>query len=79
MLRRMYCVVSIFMLILESLNDVNWHGMDELLERVKLNKMKFREVIEFLDKYGFIRFDYKKQKVRINKDFRRVMDQETVA
>jgi len=72
-------VVSIFMLILESLNDVNWHGMDELLERVKLNKMKFREVIEFLDKYGFIRFDYKKQKVRINKDFRRVMDQETVA
>lgn len=72
-------MVSIFMLILESLNDVNWHGMDELLERVKLNKMKFREVIEFLDKYGFIRFDYKKQKVRINKDFRRVMDQETVA
>jgi hypothetical protein len=75
----MYRVVSMFMLILESLNDVKWHGIDELLERVKLSERKFREVIEFLDKYGFVKFDYKKQKVRINKDFRKVMDQETVA
>lgn len=72
-------MVSMFMLILESLNDVKWHGIDELRERVKLSERKFREIIDFLDKYGFVKFDHKKQKVRINKDFRKVMDQESVA
>jgi predicted transcriptional regulator len=67
------------MLILELLIDGNWHGIDELLVKVKLNEQKFREVTEFLDKYGFIEFDHENRKVKINRDFRKLLVQKTVA
>jgi predicted transcriptional regulator len=67
------------MLILELLSDGNWHGIDELLVKVKLNEQKFREVTEFLDKYGFIEFDHENRKVKINRDFRKLLVQKTVA
>jgi predicted transcriptional regulator len=72
-------VVSRLMLILELLSDGNWHGIDELLVKVKLNEQKFREVTEFLDKYGFIEFDHENRKVKINRDFRKLLVQKTVA
>jgi predicted transcriptional regulator len=67
------------MLILELLSDGNWHGIDDLLVKVKLNEQKFREVTEFLDKYGFIEFDHENRKVKINRDFRKLLVQKTVA
>jgi predicted transcriptional regulator len=72
-------VVSRLMLILELLSDGNWHGIDDLLVKVKLNEQKFREVTEFLDKYGFIEFDHENRKVKINRDFRKLLVQKTVA
>ena len=72
-------MVSRLMLILELLSDGNWHGIDELLVKVKLNEQKFREVTEFLDKYGFIEFDHENRKVKINRDFRKLLVQKTVA
>ena len=71
-------MVSRLMLILELLSDGNWHGIDELLVKVKLNEQKFREVTEFLDKYGFIEFDHENRKVKINRDFRKLLVQKTV-
>jgi predicted transcriptional regulator len=67
------------MLILELLSDGKWHGIDELLVTVKLTEQKFRKVTEFLDKYGFIEFDHENRKVKINRDFRKLLVQETVA
>jgi predicted transcriptional regulator len=72
-------LVSRLMLILELLSDGNWHGIDELLVKVKLNEQKLREVTEFLDKYGFIEFDHENRKVKINRDFRKLLVQKTVA
>ena len=72
-------MVSRLMLILELLSDGNWHGIEELLVKVKLNEQKFREVTEFLDKYGFIEFDHENRKVKINRDFRKLLVQKTVA
>ena len=72
-------MVSRLMLILELLSDGNWHGIDELLVKVKLNEQKLREVTEFLDKYGFIEFDHENRKVKINRDFRKLLVQKTVA
>ena len=72
-------MVSRLMLILELLSDGNWHGIDELLVKVKLNEQKFREVTEFLDKYSFIEFDHENRKVKINRDFRKLLVQKTVA
>ena len=67
------------MLILELLSDGKWHEIDELLVRVKLTEQKFRQVTEFLDKYGFVEFDHENRKVKINKDFRKLLIQKTVA
>ena len=72
-------MVSMVMLILELLSDGKWHEIDELLVRVKLSEQKFREVTEFLDKYGFVEFDHENQKVKVNKDFRKLLLQKAVA
>ena len=72
-------LVSRVMLILELLSDGKWHEIDELLVRVKLTEQKFHDVTEFLDKYGFVEFDHENRKVKINKDFRKLLLQKTVA
>jgi DNA-binding IclR family transcriptional regulator len=72
-------MVSRVMLILELLSDGKWHEIDELLVRVKLTEQKFHDVTEFLDKYGFVEFDHENRKVKINKDFRKLLLQNTVA
>jgi DNA-binding IclR family transcriptional regulator len=72
-------VVSKVMLILELLSDGKWHGIDELLVRVTVSEQKFREVTEFLDKYGFVEFDHENRKVKVNKDFRKLLLQKAVA
>jgi predicted transcriptional regulator len=72
-------LVSKVMLILELLSYGKCHGIDELLVTVKLTEQKFRKVTEFLDKYGFIEFDHENRKVKINRDFRKLLVQETVA
>ena len=64
---------------MELLSDGKWHEIDELLVRVKLTEQKFRQVTEFLDKYGFVEFDHENRKVKINKDFRKLLIQKTVA
>lgn len=72
-------MVSKVMLILELLSDGKWHEIDELLVSVKLSEQKFREVTEFLDKYGFVEFDHENRKVKVNKDFRKLLLQKAVA
>jgi DNA-binding IclR family transcriptional regulator len=72
-------VVSKVMLILELLSDGKWHKIDELLVRIKLSEQKFCEVTEFLDKYGFVEFDHKNRKVKVNKYFRKLLLQKAVA
>ena len=72
-------MVSRVMLILELLSDGKWHEIDELLVEVRLTEQKFREVTEFLDKYGFVEFDHESRKVKVNKDFRKLLLQKTVA
>ena len=66
-------MVSRVMLILELLSDGKWHEIDELLVEVRLTEQKFREVTEFLDKYGFVEFDHENRKVKVNKDFRKLL------
>lgn len=67
------------MLILELLSDGKWHEIDELLVRIKLTEEKFREVTEFLDKYGFVEFDHENRKLKVDKYFRKLLLQEAVA
>jgi DNA-binding IclR family transcriptional regulator len=68
-------MVSKITKILELLSDGKWHMIEELLARLELNKQKFQEITTFLNKYDFVEIDEKNRKVKINKDFQRVLAQ----
>ncbi len=63
------------MVILELLSDGRWHGVEELLSRAELNEQKVEEVTGFLSKYDFVKVDKKNKRVKINRDFRKLLAQ----
>jgi DNA-binding IclR family transcriptional regulator len=63
------------MLILELLSDGKWHGTEELLLRLGLNEQKLQEITAFLNRYDFVKIDDKNRKVKINKDFKKLLVQ----
>ena len=63
------------MIILELLSDGKWHGIEELLLRAGLSERKFWEVMGFLGEYGFVKSDEKNKKIKINRDFQRLLAQ----
>ena len=62
-------------MILEILGDGKWHGIEELLLRLELNEHRFREITAFLNKYGFVKIDEKNRRVKINRDFQKLLAQ----
>ena len=62
-------------MILEILGDGKWHGIEELLLRLELNEHKFREIAAFLNKYDFVKIDEKNRRVKINRDFKKLLAQ----
>jgi DNA-binding IclR family transcriptional regulator len=68
-------MVSKMMVVLELLSDGKWHSTEELLQRLELSEQKFQEVTAFLNKYGFVKIDEKNGKVKINKDFKKLLVQ----
>ena len=68
-------MVSQVMIILELLSDGKWHGIEELLFRAGLSERKFWEVMGFLGEYGFVKVDEKNKKIKINRDFQRLLAQ----
>ena len=68
-------MVSKAMVILELLSDGKWHGIEDLLLGAGLSEKKFQEITGFLGKYGFIKVDEENKKVKVNRDFRRLLVQ----
>ena len=68
-------MVSQVMMILELLSDGKWHGTEELMLRAGLSERKFWEVMGFLGEYGFVKADEKNKKIKINRDFQRLLAQ----
>jgi len=62
-------------MVLELLDDGKWHGIEELLLRLELSEREFREVAAFLGKYDFVKVDEKNRRVKINRDFQRLLAQ----
>ena len=60
---------------LDILSDGKWHGTEELLLRLELNEHKLQEVTTFLNNYDFVKIDKKNRKVKINKDFQKLLAQ----
>jgi len=68
-------VVPKITMILDILSDGKWHGTEELLLRLELNEHKLEEVTTFLNNYDFVKVDRKSGKVKINKDFQKLLAQ----
>ena len=75
MCREKRLVVSKVMVILELLSDGKWHDVEEVLSSAGLSEMEFLEVTEFLSKYGFVKVDEKNLKLKVNRDFQRLLAQ----
>jgi DNA-binding IclR family transcriptional regulator len=68
-------VVSKITMILEMLGDGKWHGIKELQLRLGLNELKVQEITMFLNKYDFVKIDKKQGKVKLNRNFQKLLAQ----
>jgi DNA-binding IclR family transcriptional regulator len=68
-------LVSKITLILEILGDGKWHGIEELQKRLGINELKVQEIASFLNKYDFVKIDKEHRKVKINRNFQKLLAQ----
>jgi DNA-binding IclR family transcriptional regulator len=62
-------------MVLDILSDGKWHGIDELQQRLELDEREVRVIAAFLSKYDFAKSDEENRKVRINRDFQKLLSQ----
>ena len=62
-------------MVLDILSDGKWHGIDELQQRLELDEREVQEIAAFLSKYDFAKSDEENRKVRINRDFQKLLSQ----
>ena len=67
--------MSKIMMVLEILGDGKWHGIEELLLSLKLSEDKFRELTSFLNAYSFVKVDETHGRVKISRDFKKLLTQ----
>ena len=59
--------------LLEILSDGKWHNADQLTMLMELSNWELLEITDFLGKYNFAQIDDNKKRVRIAKDFKRIL------
>jgi hypothetical protein len=57
------------------LGDGKWHEIEELRLRLGLNERRMQEITTFLNKYGFVEIDKEHRKVKINRNFQKLLAQ----
>jgi len=60
---------------LEILVDGKWHALKEIKQKTKLNKNQIQQVIDFLERYGFISVDKMVGKIRLDKSAEKFLAQ----
>jgi hypothetical protein len=61
--------------ILEILSDGKWHEADQLRSSMDLTDCEINEIAEFLRKYDFAEIDDEKNRIKVNRDFKRILTQ----
>jgi hypothetical protein len=59
--------------LLEILGDGKWHDTDQLTTLMELSNWELFEITDFLGKYNFAQIDDNKKRVRIAKDFKKIL------
>jgi hypothetical protein len=65
-------------MLLEVLGDGKWHEIEQLHQLMNLYDCEIKEIMEFLNKYDFAEIDDAKKRVRLNKDFQKILSQNAV-
>ena len=68
-------MVSKITIILEMIGDGKWHEIEELQLRLGLNEREVQEITTFLNKYDFVKIDKEHRKVKINRNFQKLLTQ----
>jgi DNA-binding IclR family transcriptional regulator len=64
---------------LEILIDGKWHALKEITQKTKLNKNQIQQVIEFLERYGFISVDKMARKIRLDKSVEKFLAEDSTS
>jgi hypothetical protein len=59
--------------LLEILGDGKWHGTEKLRQLMGLSDCELKEITNFLSAYDFAEVDEAKKRVKINKDFKKIL------
>jgi DNA-binding IclR family transcriptional regulator len=65
--------ISKITMILDILGDGRWHEVDALVLNFELSDDKFGALITFLSKYGFVKVDEENMRVKLNRDFQKLL------
>ena len=65
-------------LLLEELEDGKWHNLDQLKQLMNLKDHEMKEITRFLSQYDFAEIDEDAKRVRINKDFKKILTNDLV-
>jgi hypothetical protein len=61
--------------LLDILGDGKWHENDQLRQLMDLSDCEVQEITDFLFKYDFAEVDEERKRVKINKDFKKILEQ----
>ncbi len=61
--------------LLDMLKDGKWHEANQLKQSMSLTEDEMKEILDFLVKYHFVTVDEKKERLKVDKDFQRILTQ----
>ena len=62
-------------LALEILSDGKWHEIKSLQQKLELSAFEVQKIMTFLEEYGFTKIDDSNRKVKIRRDFQKLLAQ----
>ncbi len=60
-------------MLLERLSDGRWHDLDQLKRLMLLDDYEVQEITRFLSQYDFAEIDKRACRVRVNRDFQKIL------
>ncbi len=61
--------------LLDMLSDGKWHEANQLRKSMKFTVDEMKEILDFLGKYHFAKVDEKKERIKVDKDFQKILTQ----
>jgi len=70
--------MSFIAVLLEKSEDGKWDNLDQLKQLIDFSDSEMKEITRFLSQYDFAEFDEDTSRVRINKDFKKILTNDMI-